>query len=160
MADFVTEAQQRRFPTEIEDLLEARGFREVDVDGTKERVFGKRVDSKNEPPMTLRVYTTVDTRTGNLREKGSDAIRVALFAMGASNQVLWQEPKMVGAEKSVYRVQNWKENLRSRLDNAKKTLIGPRCSNGHLMTLRNGSNGKFWGCSEYPRCTDTKDYDG
>lgn len=155
MADFVTERQQRHFPAHIENLLSGRGFQEIGLDGTKERVFGKRVDGEGEPPLTLRVYTTVDKRTGNLRDKGSDAIRVALFTLGEDG-----EPKMIGAEKSVYRVQNWKANLKDRLEDAKETLIGLRCKDGHFMVLRDGSNGKFWGCSEYPRCSHTKNYDG
>jgi hypothetical protein len=154
-ATFVTEDQKRAFPREIEQLLENRGFMELDVDGTEERVFGKRVDNflDSPEPLTLRVYTSVDSRTGRLRDKGSDAIRVALFAKGRDGRAV-----MVGAQKRVNRVQNWKNNLRSRLDQASE-MVGPRCRDGHLMALRNGSNGKFWGCSRYPKCKNTKSHE-
>ena len=32
----------------------------------------------------------------------------------------------------------------------------PRCSSN--MVLRNGRRGKFYGCSQYPRCYGSKDY--
>ena len=37
-----------------------------------------------------------------------------------------------------------------------KNLICPRC-NGELK-LRNGRNGKFYGCSNYPKCKFTMPY--
>jgi hypothetical protein len=34
----------------------------------------------------------------------------------------------------------------------------PDCNS--RMTLRNGKNGKFWGCVQYPRCTGVRNEDG
>ena len=33
----------------------------------------------------------------------------------------------------------------------------PRCDDGHLMVVRKGKRGYFWGCSSYPRCNAIKD---
>ncbi|QTA81333.1 DNA topoisomerase type IA domain-containing protein [Desulfonema limicola] len=32
----------------------------------------------------------------------------------------------------------------------------PLCKEGHKMTIRNGTYGTFWGCSQFPNCTYTK----
>lgn len=34
--------------------------------------------------------------------------------------------------------------------------IRPNCSKGHVMIKRGGEYGAFWGCSEYPECSETK----
>lgn len=55
-----------------------------------------------------------------------------------------------------------KEHVRNIKQNVKENkikmanLICPRC-NGELK-LRNGKNGKFYGCSNYPRCKFTMSY--
>ena len=52
-------------------------------------------------------------------------------------------------------VKNIKQNIvekQLKMEN----LICPRC-NGELK-LRNGRNGKFYGCSNYPRCRFTMPY--
>lgn len=49
------------------------------------------------------------------------------------------------------------QNIR-RMQEALKCGVCPRC-NGKLV-LRNGKNGKFYGCSNYPKCTFTKNIDG
>lgn len=52
-------------------------------------------------------------------------------------------------------VKNIKQNIREK--NIKMAnLICPRC-NSELI-LRNGKNGKFYGCSRYPKCRFTKPY--
>lgn len=52
-------------------------------------------------------------------------------------------------------IQNIKQNIAAN-DIKKRNLICPRC-NGELK-LRNGKNGKFYGCSNYPRCRFTMSY--
>jgi hypothetical protein len=32
-----------------------------------------------------------------------------------------------------------------------------RCPEGHMMEIRHGSRGPFWGCCEYPKCRATRD---
>jgi len=38
----------------------------------------------------------------------------------------------------------------------KKDIICPQC--GHELVVRNGSRGKFWGCSSFPKCHYTRDF--
>lgn len=154
MAHFITETQQRSFRSDMRDILLSRGFQKLDLPHVNEEVYGKRVDRDGEP-LTLRVFTTVEESSGMPRTNGSDAIRVALFGKDEDG-----DAKLVGADTRVHRTRNWESNLRDRLENATETLIGPKCSHGHRMVLRSGSNGKFWGCSEFPRCNDTKPYNG
>ena len=52
-------------------------------------------------------------------------------------------------------VKNIKMNIAEK-EFKKNNLICPRC-NGKLI-LRNGKNGKFYGCSNYPRCRFTMSY--
>ena len=52
-------------------------------------------------------------------------------------------------------VKNIKKNIVEK-ELKKSNLICPRC-NGELK-LRNGKNGKFYGCSNYPRCKFTMSY--
>ena len=52
-------------------------------------------------------------------------------------------------------VKNIRKNIAEK-ELKKKNLICPRC-NGELK-LRNGKNGKFYGCSNYPRCRFTMSY--
>ena len=52
-------------------------------------------------------------------------------------------------------IQNIRQNVMER-QLKMENLICPRC-NGELK-LRNGRNGKFYGCSNYPRCHFTMPY--
>lgn len=52
------------------------------------------------------------------------------------------------------------ENTKSKKSDSKKSSMKskvkcPRC--GAPMLLRNGKNGAFWGCSNYPECKMTAD---
>jgi len=63
-------------------LLNDKGFVEVEMPNTKERVFEWRVTTKDAngaavaTPVRLLIYTSVDKRTGEVRKVGIDAIRV------------------------------------------------------------------------------------
>lgn len=63
-------------------LLEEKGFVEVEMPNTEERVFEWRVTTKTtegtpvETPIRLLIYTSIDKRTKEIREVGYDAIRI------------------------------------------------------------------------------------
>ncbi len=136
--------------SEMEDHLFPQGFKQIFISGTTELVYGKRVD-RDELMLTLRVYTGINSG-GNSREKGADAMRVTIFQkiIAQNEQVL----KMVGGSKRVHRVEGWRKNLQSRID-AWEDLLGPQCQCGGLMVERDGRNGKFYGCVNYPLCKST-----
>ncbi len=135
---------------EMDKFLAPKGFRPLDVGGTKEKVYGKRVD-RNGIPLSLRVYSSI--WNGSARDKGSDAIRVELFKWDAVRG----GPVHVGHGKRVLRIDTWRKNLGKRINDV-ESMIGPTCpSCGDMMVLRNGSNGKFWGCSNYQKgCKGTR----
>lgn len=138
--------------SEMDKFLVLRGFCPLDVDGTKEKVYGKRVDRKG-IPLSLRVYSSI--RNGTARDKGSDAIRVELFKWDGDRG----EPVHVGHGKRVHRIDTWRRNLGGRINDV-ESMIGPACPNcGDMMALRDGSNGKFWGCSNYHKvCKGTRSH--
>lgn len=134
--------------TEMQEFLEPQGFKIIpNLPKTREIVFGKVVA----PDLCLRIYTTIEP-SGESRDCGSDAIRFVL---------VWRNPetsdvKKIGGDKKCLRVTGWRENMQKRIDrwNEMKGQDCPRC--GSPMCLRNGRNGKFYGCSQYPNCKGTR----
>lgn len=136
-------------------LVEDKGFEVVDMEGVKEKVY-RFVFTVNDVPVSIRVYSTIDERTGVSRGKGNDAIRVELYKHDPD----LDEPVHVGHSKRVHRIQTWRKNLGKRLSNVTE-MFGPACpSCGDMMVLRDSSNGKFWGCSNYHSddCTGSRNY--
>lgn len=127
---------------EMHEFLTAQGFKEMMLQGTKERVYGKVVDAKT--PICLRVYTSVEGES--TRGVGEDAIRCVLVTK------VGNETKIIGSDKRVHRVAGWRANLQNRLDNWQDQL-GPTCPKCKGMTTRKRSRrGPFWGCCKYPVC--------
>ena len=82
---------------EMRSFLEPQGFVAVDLPGTREIVFAKRVDVDG-LPLSLRVYTGI---TGeNSRDVGEDAIRCLIFWRMADGQM-----RKVATSKRVHRVE-------------------------------------------------------
>ena len=138
--------------SEIEEHLLPQGFKQITVAGAVELVYAKRVDRDN-LQLSLRVYSGINP-SGNSRGCGEDAMRCAIF---------WRKPdgsvKMAGGSKRVHRVQGWRKNLQNRLDRWEE-LLGPSCPEcGSPMVERDGKNGKFYGCSDYPLCKTTRQLD-
>lgn len=137
---------------DMEDFLLPKGFRPINLPGTRELVYGKRVDC-NGLALTLRVYSSISAGAG--RGVGEDAIRVVLF--------LKLDDKIVklGGSKRVHRVQGWRENLQSRLSDWQQFLPARTCACGKPMVLRHVKKGPrkgeaFYGCTGYPECTNTE----
>ena len=127
---------------EMDTFLTEQGFKPINLPGTVELVYGKRVD-QGDKKLTLRVYTGINP-SGESREVGKDAIRVALFVLVNGT------PVHVGGDKRAHRVEGWRKNLQNRLDNWFEGLPDhdcPKC--GLPLTIREGKHGKFVGCSGY-----------
>lgn len=134
---------------EMEYFLLSQGFRLVQLPGTLELVYGKRVD-QGHMALTLRVYTGIVEEES--RDVGDDAIRVNLFLRLPDGKVV-----KVGGSKRVHRVQGWKKNLQARLDGWLDYLPKDACPKcGLPMVPREGRNGKFLGCVGYPQCKFTR----
>jgi hypothetical protein len=125
---------------DMDTFLVAQGFQEVNVPGTKERVYSKFVDKG----VCLRVYTSIVGESS--RGTSEDAIRTVLVTkVGA-------DVKIIGADRRVHRVEGWRANLQNRLDGWREQL-GPACPKCQGATVRRQSRkGPFWGCCKYPVC--------
>jgi hypothetical protein len=108
----------------------------------------------------LKVFSSIVESQG-ARDVGKDAIRVVLFIKRNNIYV----PTWKGSR--VYRVENWRENLGSRIREGFARGckdIDWECPNcgGHLI-LRDGYHGLFYGCSNYPEsrgnCKFTRNYE-
>ncbi len=125
---------------DMHEVLAAQGFQEIQIPGTRERVYSKFVDKG----LCLRVYTSVEGESS--RGVGEDAIRTVLVTkVGGA-------VKIVGGDKRVHRVEGWRKNLQDRLDRWREQL-GPACPKCQAATVRRRSRrGPFWGCCRYPDC--------
>lgn len=131
---------------EMDALLLPQGFVPVTLEGTKEKVYGKRCD-RDGRAITLRVYSSIVD--GESRGNGGDAIHVAAF-MKADDRIV-----KISGDRRVHRVARWRDNLQNRIDNFAEA-IGPACPRCSAPTVkRNGRYGEFFGCSTYPQCTGT-----
>lgn len=131
---------------EMHKLLQCDyGFRQVELEGTTEHVYGKIVA----PNLCLRVYTSIVYKGS--RGVGEDAIRVCLVYRRPDGEI-----KGVGRTKRVYRIDTWKKNLCERLDRW-TDLKSPDCLKCNSpMALRKSKHGEFWGCCDYPNCKFTR----
>lgn len=141
MAKFVTIAQN-----DMHTFLTDRGFTPVEIQGTRELVYGLIVD-KN---VCLRVYTSVVPNADNAgvsRDNGQDAIRVLLVTKMKDGQV-----KVIGSDRRVHRVEGWKSNLDARIANWRSQL-GESCPLCSAPTVHKKSKRfDFWGCCRFPVC--------
>jgi hypothetical protein len=141
--------------TEMDAFLTGEGFERLDIPGTIEYVYGKRID-RNGHQLTLRILTSVSLFTGNkARKVGTDSIKV---------QIWWREVveeegvlHLIGQAVPVKRTTTWQSNLKKRLD-AWQSLLGPRCHCGAPMVERHTKTDKssFYGCASYPKCRSTR----
>lgn len=139
---------------EMDRFLTGQGFVRIDLPGTVEAVYAKRVHlAKNQIlPLSLRVYTSIDAN-GLGRGIGKDAIRVVLFTRDEQNR-----PVKISGGRRVHRVKGWKSNLSDRLRDWMTGL--EQCECGSLMRVVKGPNGKFLGCARYPHCRKTRKMKG
>lgn len=131
--------------TEMVDFLTAQGFSEIPTPAHQEMVFSKLL-VKGQYPICLRVYTSVVR--GEARDCGEDAIRVCLVTKTKDKDDK-EAVRGFGKSKRVYRVEGWKKNLQSRIDQweGMQSPPCPQCS--APMVARKGKNGEFWGCLNF-----------
>ncbi len=163
---------------QMDDLLVGEcGFtrRLTPLGHEKEWVYERQVTfkegSKRAPasglilPMLVRVWSSVHMSDGISRDNGEDAIRVDLINLALQGEFAAQHPNgfpvnakdHVGVTKKLYRTKNALDNLykacRGMFDVAAR-ISCPKC--GAPLRRRKGSNGEFYGCSQFPTCNGTK----
>jgi Topoisomerase DNA binding C4 zinc finger len=138
--------------TDMLAFLSPLGFHVIDLGpSVGEIVYAKRIKSKNlDVPLSLRVYTSIKNGDGHGRDVGEDAIRVAIFTKKRDGT-----PVKLAGSKRVHRVQGWKKNLLTRInefDDFKAAGICPK--DGGLLVPRKAKRQKstFVGCLNFPAC--------
>lgn len=134
---------------EMHEHLVHLGFEKIDLPGTYEKVYAKRVDVYG-LMLSLRVYTTIEQGSGS-RKVGKDAIRCELVWRAVKDTPQGDEPYVfvVGRSVRVHRTQNWKNNLGKRVEKWLE-MLGPACPKcGAPMLVRSGKHGEFFGCSTF-----------
>jgi hypothetical protein len=159
--DYMTASGSRYVPIsadEMVNLMDEMGFTQVYFDGTVEMVFERQVEGKSGRtyPYAVRVYTSV-TRSGS-RDCGEDAIRVVLVDLETNRPMkVMGEGKKGKAGRRIYRTKSALVNLKERCrDYFRHVMLHscPKC--GKVMAIREGRNGQFLGCTNYPECNGTK----
>jgi len=97
----------------------------------------------------IKVYSSVDKRSGISRPNGEDSIKVVAARI--------EDLKPVRPKYSyIQRVDSWKKNLTDKLIEVKKDILkSPICERcGSLKTIKTNSKdgSKFYGCPRYPIC--------
>lgn len=141
-----TEILQEEFEQALsETSLE---FERKDYKWTGELVYESSSDNGM---FTLRVYSSISKHLGKSRKKGSDAIRTVVLHTSSGQPVL--------KEKRTNRIETWKKNLKQKIkalsDKQSEIQMCNEC--GNVMVIRENSSGdKFYGCTHYPNCKNTK----
>lgn len=121
---------------------------------SKEVVFESNVILEDYSDITLRVFSSIDTRTGKSRKKGADAIRTVIWHRGSN--------RPIGGRTRTHRIKTWRKNLKKKIvslvEETNEYIIQcPEC--GGWLVERDGKYGKFLGCSNYPDCDHTEQID-
>ena len=132
----------------FESEMTAMGFAHVNVPGTLELVYERKIPNSI---YGVRILSSIDPRNGLSRKVGADAIRVTLWN--------YTKDRPVKVERRVNRTGTEDGVLKRTKERAREVwhwAINNHCSCGNgVMVERNGKNGKFLGCSDYPTCKNT-----
>lgn len=104
----------------------------------------------------VKVFTSVDARTGLARPLGEDAIRIVAYDKHARR-------KIVSWSAELKRVSGWQMRLREKVGAAiLHASYRPRCPvcRQQTMIIYGRPEMQFWGCSNYPSCRGTSDLGG
>ena len=121
----------------------------------KEIVFERDITTASgvEHPFKLRIYTSIDQRDNECRDKGKDAIRVLLVSK-KDGKVVRKSTRInrVGDEVMKRVMDRCRELFRYAIDPTNKCS---KCDDG-VLVLRKPKRGQTWtefkGCSNYPVC--------
>jgi hypothetical protein len=148
----------------FENKMSGLGFNDRETEGTFEIVFSREIPDTG---LSVVVFSSIDIRTGEIRETGTDAIRVTLW-----ND---QTNRPIKVEKRVNRVGKCEDILervaeRAReiwklgIDKARNTDENcDKCREQNIIGMmverkikRGAKKGKtFLGCSNFPLCRNT-----
>lgn len=101
----------------------------------------------------VKVFTSVDARTGLARPVGEDAIRIVVYDKRAKR-------KIVSWSVDLKRTGSWQIRLREKVGAAiLRTSYRPHCPvcRQDTMIIYGRPEAQFWGCFNYPKCGGTSD---
>ena len=153
MEDRMSGVRYRAFTkAKFEAIMAQMGFAEVLVPGAYEHVYQRVVHNGPHPSnrYSVRIFSTVDMRSGVSREVGGDAIRIMLHDSQLDRPVVdW----------TVHRTVSAFDNLRARAKQAWGYVMKPEhhCpSCGSMMVVRKAAQRSFLGCTSFPKCKSTR----
>lgn len=116
---------------------------------TKEYVFDVPAGKNT----ILRIFSSIDIRSKISRNYGADAIRLLLINKEFDIPVTKSQKTL--------RMENWRDHLSRKINYLLDYIeyfdrTCPLCNSP--MFVRKGMAGEFWGCSKYPECNYTNDY--
>lgn len=119
-----------------------------------ELVYDSQDMLPEETGKVLRVFSTIDPRSGKARSKGSDAIRL----------VVWDKniEMPIGGKEKTLRIATWEKNLHKKIEelmeNSRDYVV--RCDDCNVfMVVRDGPYGEFYGCRNFPQCENKEPID-
>ena len=138
---------------EFEEALKSYGLGKFILYENPENNYKEYVYSLQlQAGLILRIFSSVDIKTGSSRSVGTDAIRIVPVAFVKKKTSYWKYLKKV--EKRTNRTTNWKENLYQNLlrviTNISDGYKAGKC--GHILVKRSSRFGEFWGCINFPSC--------
>lgn len=145
----ITQEEFEEFITDVdEDFYIVGTDEDPNLAFTREIVYAR--DFNIQPDVQLRVYSTIDKRTGKARDKGDDAIRTVIWSK--------KDGHPIAGETKTLRIETWKSNLAPKINDLidEGSKFVERCECGSLMQKRDGEYGEFYGCIKYPACKNTK----
>ena len=132
--------------SKFKELMDTMSFNEVQIDGTFERVWVYAIKNTN---FQIRIYSTISINETVSRGSGSDAIRCMIYDTVNNN--------ILKLEKRVHRTASALVNTRARCRELYKHVRAHKCSCGGVMIQRTSKHDHvFMGCSNFPKCTQTK----
>ena len=144
--------------TEFEELMDENLFQIWNP----EIISGEYIYSFswNDDNYLIKIFSSVEAGYNQTRKKGTDAIRLVLFAFYCGKmKPVWTAPKTL-------RTKNWRTILERKIIMAlEKGCDGmdwecPKCGSPLILRENKEGNAKFYGCSAYfdTKCRGTRPY--
>lgn len=115
--------------------------------------------------IVLRIWSTIDERSGQNRSKGSDAIRTTVYRYPPDetrDEGLGKTGAVIGGRTKTLRIETWRKNLREKIEDmmAEQEEYVRQCGEcSGFLEKREGQYGEFYGCTNYPDCEYTENID-
>lgn len=146
---------QEEFEEFLDDLEEQLGieWEIAEDDRAKEIIYEASEVLPSHDARVLRVFSTIDERTGKARSKGSDAIRTVLWDSNIN--------RPIGGRTKTLRIKTWKKNLKKKVvdlinNTSEYITVCDECENFMIIRENSNTGEEFLGCSSYPKCKNTE----